>query len=112
MKKLKSFLIAPISNLFFKRTKRLIEDVKQSLSEKLAAIVILLVSVIMVYTVALCCGVLIAVVLLTWTKIRLFYTVLIVVAYLLTLLLISFLIGKGMLDHSMNDDRRKMDIFK
>ena len=85
---------------------------KQSFSDKLAALIILLVAVIMVYTVFLCLGVLIAVVLMTLAKIRLFYTVLIVFAYLLLLLLVSFFIGKGMLSHSMNADRRKMDIFK
>lgn len=110
--KLKSFLIAPISSIFFVRTKRLFADMKQSFSDKLAALIILLVAVIMVYTVFLCLGVLIAVVLMTLVKIRLFYTVLIVFAYLLLLLLVSFFIGKGMLSHSMNADRRKMDIFK
>ena len=110
--KLKSFLIAPISAMVFRKSKRLLEDIKKSLSEKIAAVVILLITVIFAYTTALCVGVIIAVALMTLAKIRLFFAVLIVFAYLLLLLLVSFLIGKGMLSHSINDDRRKMDIFK
>ena len=110
--KFKSFLIAPIFSMVSKKTGKLFDDVKQSLSEKLAAVVILLVAVLFTYTVALGLGLLIAVVLLTWTKIRLFYAVLIVVAYLLLLTLVSFFIGKGMMNNSLNNDRRKMDIFK
>ena len=110
--KWKSLIIAPVSHLVSKRAKRLFSDVKQSLSEKLAASVILIAAVLFAYIVALGCGVLIAASLLTWTKIRLFFTVLIVIAYLLLLTLISLFIGIGMMNKSISDDRRKMDIFK
>ena len=110
--KWKSLLFAPVFHLVSKRTSRLFSDVKQALSEKLVAAIILLAAVLFTYTVALGCGVLLAAVLLTLTKIRLFYTVLIVVAYLLLLTLITFFIGKGMMNNSLSDDRRKMDIFK
>jgi len=110
--KWKSLLFAPVFHFVSKRTNRLFSDVKQALSEKLVAAIILLAAVLFTYTVALGCGVLLAAVLLTLTKIRLFYTVLIVVAYLLLLTLITFFIGKDMMSKSLSDDRRKMDIFK
>ena len=110
--KLKSHLILPVTHLVSKRTSRLFSDVKKSLSEKLAAAIVLLAAVLFAYTVALGCGVLIAAVLLTMTKIRLFFAILIVVAYLLLLTLVTFFIGKGMMSKSISEDNRKMDIFK
>lgn len=110
--KLKSYIIVPIARLISMQTEQFISEVRQGFSEKLAAVIVLLAAVLFAYIVALGCGVLIAVLLLTLTNIRLFYAVLIVIMYMILLVLVSFIIGKNIMSKSVSEDRRNMDIFK